>query len=151
MQNQSTHFLIDTLHQIEANKALVSLWILEGWNKNRNRELVDQVFAQNWVDGNPSFADQPAGIAGAMYYVDQYRKALPDIQFTITHLVADTEFVVFRFQANATHQGSLLGMPATGKRVQITGIVIHQVANGRFVKSWNEIDLLGLKYQLENE
>lgn len=66
MQNQPTHFPMDTLLQMEANKALVRLWILEGWNKNRNRQVVDQVFAQNWVDGNPSFAEQPAGIAGAM-------------------------------------------------------------------------------------
>jgi predicted ester cyclase len=33
-----------------------------------------------------------------------------------------------------------MGLPATGKKVAVTGIVIHKVQNGRFVKSWNEID-----------
>jgi hypothetical protein len=42
--------------KIEANKQLVRLWILDGWNNNRNKEVVDQVFAQDWVDGNPTFA-----------------------------------------------------------------------------------------------
>lgn len=134
---------------IEANKQLVKLWILDGWNNNRNKEVIDQVFSQDWIDGNPTFADQPKGIEGAMYFVEQYRKALPDIQFTISHLIADTNYVTFRFEATATHSGPLMGIAATGKKVNVTGIVIHKVENGKFVMSWNEIDLLGLKMQLE--
>jgi len=150
--SMETNNSMDSINaRIKANKALVELWILEGWNNNRNKEVVDQVFAQNWVDGNPTFPDQPKGIEGAMYFVEQYRNALPDIQFTITHLIADTDYVTFRFEADATHSGTLMGIPATGKRVKVTGIVIHKVENGRFAKSWNEVDLLGLKMQLEAE
>lgn len=116
-QHHNTAHMDSLQQRIEANKALVRLWILDGWNNNRNAEVVDQVFAQDWVDGNPTFADQPAGIAGAMYFVDQYRKALPDIQFEITHLIADADYVTFRFEAAATHRGTLMGIPATGKRV----------------------------------
>lgn len=143
---------MDSVNQkIEANKQLVRLWILDGWNNNRNKEVVDQVFAQDWVDGNPTFPDQPKGIEGAMYFVEQYRNAFPDIQFNITHLIADTDYVTFRFEATATHKGFLMGIPATGKKVNVTGIVIHKVENGRFAKSWNEVDLLGLKMQLEQK
>ncbi|MDX1941704.1 MAG: ester cyclase [Saprospiraceae bacterium] len=141
---------MDSLNQkMETNKQLVRLWIEDGWNNNRNKEVIDQVFAQNWVDGNPTFPDQPKGIEGAMYFVEQYRKALHNIHFTITHLIADADYVTFRFEATAAHGGELLGIPATGKKVKITGIVIHKVENGRFAKSWNEVDLLGLKMQLE--
>lgn len=152
--NSATNFqtTMDSVAQkIEANKQLVRLWILDGWNSNRNKEVVDQVFAQDWVDGNPTFPDQPKGIAGAMYFVEQYRNALPDIQFNITHLIADTDYVTFRFEATATHKGTLMGISATGKKVTITGIVIHKVENGRFAKSWNEVDLLGLRMQLEQK
>ncbi len=137
--------------KIEANKQLVRLWIEDGWNSNRNKEVVDRVFAQDWVDGNPAFPNQPKGIEGAMYFVEQYRNALPDIQFKITHLIADADYVTFRFEATATHKGELMGIPATGKKITVSGIVIHQVENGRFVKSWNEVDLLGLKMQLEQQ
>jgi hypothetical protein len=47
--------------KIEANKELVRLWILEGWNQNRNQEVIEQVFAKDWIDGNPAFANQPQG------------------------------------------------------------------------------------------
>jgi predicted ester cyclase len=134
--------------KIEANKALARLWILEGWNQNRNQEVVDQVFAKDWIDGNPAFADQPKGIDGAMYFVNAYRSVFPDIQFALTHLVADEDYVTFRFEAEATHKGELMGIAPTNKRVKISGIVIHRVENGRFAESWNEIDLLGIREQL---
>lgn len=134
--------------KIEANKALVKKWILEGWNQNRNREVVAEIFAQNWKDGNPTFPDQPAGIEGAMYYVDVYRRIFPDVQFSLTHILSEEDIVAFRFGAEATHQGEFMGIAPTGKRVKFTGIVIHRVENGRFAESWNEIDLLGIRAQL---
>ena len=145
MQNQKE---MERQSKIEANKALVKKWILEGWNQNRNREVVAEVFAQNWKDGNPTFPGQPAGIEGAMYYVDVYRKIFPDIQFTLTHLIAEEDIVTFRFTAEATHRGEFMGIAPTGKQVRLSGIVIHRVENGRFAESWNEIDLLGIQQQL---
>lgn len=133
----------------ETNKQLARLWILEGWNKNRNTEVVEQVFARNWIDGNPTFSDQPRGIDGALYYVNVYRNIFPDIQFELTHIIADENFVTFRFAAEATQQGEFMGIQPTGKRVKFSGIVIHRVENDRFAESWNEIDLLSIKNQLE--
>ena len=137
--------------KIEANKALVKKWILEGWNQNRNREVVAEVFAQNWKDGNPTFPDQPAGIEGAIYYVEVYRKIFPDVQFALTHIIAEEDIVTFRFTAEATHQGEFMGIAPTGKRVKFSGIVIHRIENGRFAESWNEIDLLGIRTQLASQ
>ena len=134
---------------VETNKQLARLWILEGWNKNRNEEVIEQVFARNWKDGNPTFPDQPQGIDGALYYVNVYRNIFPDIQFELTHIIADENFVTFRFVAEATHQGEFMGIQPTGKRVNFSGIVMHRVENERFAESWNEIDLLSIKHQLE--
>lgn len=134
---------------LEANSQLVHLWILEGWNKNRNQEVIEQVFAHDWVDGNPAFPDQPQGIDGALWYVNAYRAIFPDIQFELTHIIADDSYVTFRFVAQATHQGEFMGIKPTGKRVEFSGIVIHRVENGRFAESWNEIDLLRIRSQLE--
>jgi predicted ester cyclase len=141
---------VDTA-KIEANKDLVRLWILEGWNRNRNEEVIEQVFAKDWIDGNPAFPNQPQGIEGAMYFVNVYRSIFPDIQFSLTHIVADEEYVMFRFTANATHKGELMGIAPTNKKVTISGIVLHRVENGRFAESWNEIDLWGVRQQLMDD
>lgn len=134
---------------IEANKNLAKKWILEGWNQNRNKEIVSEIFAPNWIDGNPTFAEQPSGIEGALYYVEVYRKIFPDIQFTLTHIIAQVDYVVFRFTATATHKGEFMGIAPTGKKVHFSGMVMHRIENGMFAESWNEIDLLSIRQQLE--
>ena len=134
--------------KIEFNKTQARKWILEAWNQNRTQELVADVFAQDWVDGNPTFADQPKGIEGAMYYAKVYRKIFPDIQFKLSHIIAEEDIVCFRIKARATHEGEFMGIPPTHKMVQFSGIVIHRIENGKFAESWNEIDLLAIRQQL---
>lgn len=147
-KNSNMQPIQSSKEKMEHNKALARKWILEAWNQNRNQELVADVFAQDWVDGNPTFADQPKGIEGAMYYVNVYRKIFPDIQFQLSHLIAEEEFVCFRFTATSTHEGEFMGIPPTHKKVQFSGIVIHRIEDGKFAESWNEIDLLGIRQQL---
>lgn len=48
-----------------------------------------------------------------------------------------------------THRGgSLLGIPATGKRFQFGGISIFRLANGRIAEHWEQLDRLALIQQL---
>jgi len=56
--------------------------------------------------------------------------------------------VAFRWTINATHQGELMGMPATGIQVVWTGITIAHLANGKVVEMWWAKDQLGLLQQL---
>jgi predicted ester cyclase len=41
-----------------------------------------------------------------------------------------------------------MGIPATGKRVKITGMSIARFENGMLVEGWDELDALGLMQQL---
>lgn len=136
-------------NMIEANKELVRLWLLEGWNKNRNEEVVGQVFSEDWVTTSTAVENQPKGTVGAMHWVNEFRKVFSDVQFEITHLVADNEFVTARFICTCRHTDTFLGIPATNKQIKYNGIVIHQVTNGRISKTWTEFDLFGIKMQLE--
>lgn len=134
---------------MEANKDLVRLWLLEGWNKNRNEEVVGLVFSDDWVTTSTALDKQPIGTAGAMYWVHEFKKVFSDVHFEITHLVADAEYVTARFVCTARHTGTFLGIPATNKKIKYNGIVIHQVTNGRISKTWTEFDLFEIKTQLE--
>jgi predicted ester cyclase len=39
-------------------------------------------------------------------------------------------------------------MPATNKKVQITGISVAQIENGKIIRGWDNWDQLGLMQQL---
>ena len=77
-----------------------------------------------------------------------YRSAFPDVHFTIEDLFAAGDKVVSRWTARGTHKGELMGIPATGKQVEVTGMDIDQVSGGKIVGSWNSWDALGLMQQL---
>jgi predicted ester cyclase len=47
-----------------------------------------------------------------------------------------------------THEGELLGIPRTGKKIQMSGIVIWRIKNGKIIEHWGQNDTLGLLQQL---
>jgi predicted ester cyclase len=49
----------------------------------------------------------------------------------------------------ATHTGEFRGIPATNKRITVTGIGIFRFSDdGRVVESWDSMDQLGMLQQL---
>ncbi len=138
------------LKQAEINKETVRVWFEEGWNHNRNEELLERCFDENWRDGNPLRSDQIEGIEGMRQLIKSYKEAAPDAHFTITHLFADENQVAIRYEVLATHKGTMFGIPATGKKFNSTGIVLYEMKNGKIATSWQELDLSSIINQLKN-
>ena len=129
----------------EENKAFLRTWVEEVWNKG-NVALVDQMVAANYLYHDPQNPlHGPDGFKGLHA---MYRSAFPDLQFTIEDMVAEGDKVAWRYTGSGTHQGELMGIPPTGKRAVVTGILISRIVNGQFVEDWNTIDLLGMLQQL---
>jgi steroid delta-isomerase-like uncharacterized protein len=77
-----------------------------------------------------------------------FRSAFPDIQDTVEDQIAEGDKVVTRITSRGTHEGELMGIPATGKRYTITAIVIDRIIEGRIVERWAQFDQLGMLQQL---
>lgn len=132
---------------VEENKALVRRWV-HAWNTNTNFEVIEDIFAQDWVDRNP-IPGGPQGIAGAGHFVTTFRQAFSNVRLDIDLLLGEGDHVMFRWIASAAHTGPFLGVEPTGRQVKFSGITVHRVANGKFAESTAEIDLLGLLEQLQ--
>ena len=130
----------------EQNKSIVRRWVEEGWNKG-NLEVVDQVYAPNYVQHEP--APETVNSSETLkQYVGTYLTAFPDLNLSIDDLVAEGDKVVWRFTSTGTQTGPFMGMPATGKTGNITGLVMFRLENSRIVEGWVNIDALGLLQQL---
>ena len=134
--------------QARKNVETVRLWFEEGWNHNRNEELLEEVFHPEWTDGNPLRPNQAVGMEGMRQLVKFYRKAFPDAHFTITHLFGQGNNVAIRYEVEATHYGDAFGIPATGKHFSSSGMVIYEMKDGKIYRSWQELDLMGIINQL---
>jgi predicted ester cyclase len=73
------------------------------------------------------------------------RAAFPDVQLTVDDQIAEGDKVVTRWHCEMTHLGTLGSLPATGKRVTITGITIDRFEGGKIVEAWRSMDVLGLR------
>jgi steroid delta-isomerase-like uncharacterized protein len=79
-----------------------------------------------------------------------FGNAFPDLSCTVEDQVAEGDKVVSRWTLRGTHQGEFFGVPASGKRVEMSGIQVDRFAeeSGKIVEEWAEFDLLGAMRQM---
>jgi steroid delta-isomerase-like uncharacterized protein len=92
--------------------------------------------------------EHESGIEAFTRHVTRVRAIFPDIKFTIVDLFEADGKVATRWSARGTHKAEFLGVPATGKRVTVTGVTITRFSRGKIVESWASWDALGLLQQL---
>jgi steroid delta-isomerase-like uncharacterized protein len=119
---------------------------LEIWGAG-DVETLESIFAEDVVDHN-AFPGQPPGREGIEQTLLAYRAAFPDLALTNDDIVVGSDRVVLRWTAVGTHEGELMGIPATGASVTMTGIDILRVENGQVVERWGEFNGLELMQQL---
>jgi len=129
------------------NKALARRVIEEVWNR-QNLAVTEQLIAPGYIGHDPATPGTISGIEGFKAFFRTYTSAFPDQHFTIHDLVAEGDRVVTRWSVEGTHTGALSGIPATGKRIRITGVTISRIENGKIAEDHTHWDALGLMQQL---
>jgi steroid delta-isomerase-like uncharacterized protein len=129
----------------EQNKMLARRLFEEVWN-GKNLAVLDELVAPNFVFHNS--VQTLYGPEGFKQFATTYHNAFPQAYFAIEDVIAEGDTVALRWSARATHKGELLGIPATGKEVVVTGITITLISNGKSVESWGEFDALGMLQQI---
>jgi len=127
----------------EQNKSIVRRWVEEGWNTG-NVAVIDQVYAPDFVQHEPSPPVPVNSAADLKQYVGMFCTALPDLHFSIDDLIAEGDKVTWRFTSHGTQKGALMGIPPTGKTLDVTGIAIFRLANSRIAECWVNFDTLGM-------
>ncbi len=131
-----------------------------------NKDVVRRFLeAANTIMGNTAIVDEvgakfykPEAIihqtTGDMTY-EQYIQyvagmfsAFPDTKFTIEDMVAEDDKVAARVTWRGTHQGELRGIPPTGKNINVPGVSIYRIADGKFAEVFSFTDTLGMMQQL---
>jgi steroid delta-isomerase-like uncharacterized protein len=110
-----------------------------------NPDLVDRFVAEDYVNHNDFVAD---GREANREFWAAFFTGLPDVKVTREDLVISGDRVVGRFVYRGTHTGDLLGIPASGKPVEMRSIDIWRVADGMFVEHWDELNLMQMFQQI---
>jgi steroid delta-isomerase-like uncharacterized protein len=130
----------------EETKRFMQHFIEETINK-KNLDALDSLVAEDFVEHIP-FPGQGPGREGLRYAIATFLSGFPDMRWTVEEQIAEGEKVVTRFTMSGTHQGEFLGIAPTGKSVQVWGIVIDVVHEGKFAESRIIMDMMSLMQQL---
>ena len=125
---------------------VVNRYVEEVWNKG-NLDAVDELLAEDYTHLTPPPGMEP-NREGFKNFVAMMQGAFPDLNLTVKETIADGNKVVQRYRSKGTHQGELMGNPPTGNEVQIDGISIYDVQNGRIVTDATQVDFAGLLTQI---
>ena len=130
----------------EANKAVIRRLVDGYWTK-RDVKVFDEVFAARFIDHHP-MPGVPGTKDGLRQLTLGLQSAFPDGQTMLDDVLADGDRVAWRWTFQGTQKGPVMGIPATGKSITITGITIDRIAAGQIVERWSQIDTLGMMTQL---
>ena len=129
-----------------ANKQLIRTFVEEVINQNR-LDRADDLVKEDFIELDP-LPGQQQGREGLKAVLASLRTAFPDIHWTIHEMVSEGEKVVSRFHWTGTHRAPFLGIPATGKSVRVSGVVIDRLEQGCMADSRILMDTLALMQQL---
>jgi steroid delta-isomerase-like uncharacterized protein len=125
----------------EENKALVRRY-LEAVDANESGgwDVLDEFLAPNFV----SHGGLPPGVGsdrdGVKRSAELFRQATPG-KHVIVDQIAEGDRVVSRIRGSGRHVGDHLGVPASGADVEVDGVVIHRIENGKIVEHWALLDM----------
>jgi steroid delta-isomerase-like uncharacterized protein len=128
------------------SKALAQRWFTEVVNQG-NEEVIDEICASNFVDHDP-LPGTGADRDGIHQFVQLIRSAFPDLETTIDDMLAEGDRLAVRSTFRGTHEGDFMGIPATGRKVEVANYDFVRLENDQAVEHWGTIDSAALMEQL---
>jgi steroid delta-isomerase-like uncharacterized protein len=74
------------------------------------------------------------GKAEVRAFLQRLFGAFPDMNFQVTHKIARGNNVAEKWLIRATHLGAFLGVPPTGRSVEIPGMSMIEMRDGKFLR-----------------
>ena len=130
----------------EANKAVSKrFWDL----LNSGSFEFDDLLASDYVHHDPNLPPEvQRGLENYKRGVKPFYVAFPDLKGTSDDVIAEGDRVVTRLTWRGTHNGELMGIPASGRPVNFSMIVVHRVANGKLAEGWVNFDAMTMMQQV---
>jgi steroid delta-isomerase-like uncharacterized protein len=94
------------------------------------------------------FSPEPMDKATVRDFYAGIFASFPGSRITIHETVADGDRLSCRFTLTGRHDGSFMGVPATGTQIAMPGITIFHFRDRRCVERWSVADMLGVLVQI---
>jgi steroid delta-isomerase-like uncharacterized protein len=128
---------------INANKDVITRFIMEVWNKN-NLAVLDDLMDPTYYD----YSYEPRNREGLERILLMMQAAFPGHETIIEEIVGEGDTVAICQTLRGTHSGSFRGLPPSGKQIEIGGYRFFKVRDGKITSHRALLDLPGLLQQI---
>jgi steroid delta-isomerase-like uncharacterized protein len=132
----------DKLRRVsKENKALIRRYMdAIDANESDNWDFLEEFLGPEFV----SHGGLPPGVRsdreGMKQAAELFRQASPG-KHVIVDQIAEDDRVVTRIRGSGQHVGDHLGVPASGAELEVEGVVIHRIKDGKIVEHWALVDM----------
>ncbi len=129
----------------ERNKAVARRVFDEIFNQKR-MQAADEIYARDFINHGLrrqiSLAEDQAAARSEV-------TAFPDLKMTVDAMVAEGDYVTVLWTFRGTHTAwGYGGLPPTGTRVEMRGITIWRVIDGKLHDEWTSFNAMGAYMQM---
>lgn len=132
--------------ELEKNKAIARRFS-QVWGKGE-LDIIDELASPELSVYYPIYPQAIRGSESFKQHLTKFRTAFGDGNIQIVEEIAEGDKVVLRCIFSYTHQAEYRGIPASGKRITWTGIIIYRIIDDKVVEESGEEDSLGALRQL---
>jgi len=113
-------------------------------------ELLDLLIAPDAVNHEMEIFGSAAarGPEVVRQFARVFRSAFPDLRVSVIDQIGDGDRVATRWKMEGTQKNRLMGIEASHRSINIEGIRIDRIVDGRIAETWNRWDALELLRQL---
>ncbi|MBK8026159.1 MAG: ester cyclase [Chloroflexi bacterium] len=132
---------------------------LQERNKARVRDYIENVINNHILDRFADYIPEdgvdysappgiPQGHAGTRMFFQMFFEGSSDARNTIHELIAQDDKVSVVSTISGTHDGNLMGLPATGKEFSVLLLETVRLVDGKYAERWGGLDIVGLMMRL---
>jgi steroid delta-isomerase-like uncharacterized protein len=128
------------------NTHTMHTWIaklVEGWNAHDIAALLP-FYAPDFEATDLGQSRTYRGIDGLKQLLDYYVTAFPDLRFEAERTIIEHNDMSILWTASGTHQGKIMNIPPTGRKITVRGVSMLTVHDGQVKRAIFIWDVAGL-------
>jgi len=121
--------------------------LVELWNSG-NHEPLTQLYREGAERSDPNLPQALRGPQQIGQYIAEVRTGFPDFKLEIDNRIVSGDQIAIEWTCTGTHTGVFQGIPATGRRINISGAGVSRVQNSQIIEERVYFDRHALFQQL---
>ncbi len=124
----------------ELVNTIIKAWSTKDW------ALLETVHAKDWTDhSSPDGMNDLNALKGQF---DLFTQSFPDLEGEVVSIIADGDDVAYQYIMRGTHEVDFMGIPATGRKIEMRGMTFLKIVEGKCTDAWGLMDQMTMMKQL---